>query len=199
MKTSLLISGLFLLISAQSFPHIIKKIEKNDSSFEIIKLPIERWQEYKQFRIESTQEIDRPGIESAEEIMAKKDQEWKDFLAKADEEKQFVVFFAQANNKLVGIAGAELGQLAHIKHRAFLFSIHVLPEYRKYEIGRMLVETLLAHLKDKGVVTVLGITMSEKGMNLYKEYGFKFMGIYEKSMYANGTYYDGYYMTKLLN
>lgn len=60
------------------------------------------------------------------------------------------------------------------KYPAFLH-IDILDGYQRQGLGHKLMNALVAHLKEKGIGSVmLGVTAdNEKGINFYKKYGFK--------------------------
>ncbi len=59
--------------------------------------------------------------------------------------------------------------------------IDVLPEYQRMGVGHQLVDTLCAHLKEKGISGVMLTTGkdNEKGRGFYKKYGFTELEIYK--------------------
>ena len=72
------------------------------------------------------------------------------------------------------LGAAYLPRFFYKKYPAHLH-IDILPEYQRMGLGSQLMDTLTAHLRQKGVCGVmLGVgSKNEKGKSFYKKYGFR--------------------------
>lgn len=179
---------------------MVSEIKDDSIAYSIVKLSPDRWQEYKDLRLFAVNESPLSVVKNPEEMQAIKENSWQSMLKRAFDEKQMFLYFAQIDNKIVGVSGAMIDEFAKMRHRALVISIYVLPEYRNKGIGKVLLETLFDKLEKKGVqqVRLFVETQNEEAINLYKDLGFKTVGLCEKYFCVDGVYYDQLMMSKEL-
>ena len=158
---------------------------------QIIKLPPERWNEYKTLRLRALQDDSRAFGSSYAKEVTYSDEKWqkraKDFM-----------LFANSDDKLIGMMGIwQSDQDKEIK-TANVFGVYVIPEYRGQGISKMLMQALLDELKTNSNITKLKLTVNKdqlSAVKLYESFGFKIIG-QENALLGDGNYYDEYLMER---
>lgn len=161
---------------------------------QIIKLPIDRWQEYRRLRLEALKLEPTAFGMTPEEKDKSSEQDWKNDLKE-------VVYFAEGDGKLIGMAGAYREHESKMSHIAVLFGIYVSKEYRGQGIARNLLQTLLDDLEARPDIVKLNLdvtTTQKPAINLYKSVGFEIVGELKKEYLIDGKFYDVYEMEKYL-
>lgn len=109
------------------------------------------------------------------------------------------IFVAEKETRLVGYLLVIGGSAKRTRHSAYLV-IGIHPEYRGQRIGT----ELFAHLDkwtSKQSIHRLELTVvceNKSGLSLYQKYGFEIEGTKRDSLLINGTFYDEFYMAKLI-
>jgi ribosomal protein S18 acetylase RimI-like enzyme len=161
------------------------------NNIQIIKLPPERWNEYKTLWLRALKEDPQAfGDSYADKIIAP-DESWKKNL-------QDTMLFATNETDLVGMLG--IWQSAQDKENktANVFGVYVVPEYRGKGISKMLMQSLLNELKVNPNITKLKLTVNKDqlaAVKLYQGFGFEIKS-QEKARLGDGNYYDEYLMEK---
>ena len=126
-------------------------------------------------------------------ISAEKEAKFIDRFAKSNTD---VMYVAECEGKIVGNAIVERNRIARYSHRAEI-SITVLRDYWGRGIGTRLMQMMIDFAKETGVEILYLEARSdnERAISLYKKFGFKFIGIYEKFFKIKGMYYDAALMT----
>lgn len=144
---------------------------------EIVKLPIERWLEYRNLRLEALKLEPHVYQKSLEVENAFPEKHWVGRLESANEEKQSWLYFAQQDNKLIGMTGAYVrpddNSLVEI------VGVFVLPDYRGKGVGSMLLKkTLGAVIQcNKAFDVQLEVNVKQSvAIDMYKKFGFKGVG-----------------------
>lgn len=103
-----------------------------------------------------------------------------------------IVFGAFDGGKLVGIAGLRREKLEQLSHRATVWGVAVDPARRKEGIGKKLLQRLITHARDEGLLQIqLGVAVENPGAQaLYRSLGFKSYGIEPRSMRVGQRFYD---------
>lgn len=177
---------------------VLDEWQKDNVSFQIIKLPVERWPEYKALRLKARQEAPLAVIENAQEMAAVSDEEWARRLQQS--QKNCIYLFAQTDKKIIGIIGGVINNYSRISHWARVISVYVVPEYRNKGVALHLMKTLSEVLLQKNVsILQLDVVIDNIGaLNLYKKLGFKVVGERKKNYRLDGKYFDDYVMSKEL-
>ena len=87
-----------------------------------------------------------------------------------------LVYGAFVGAQLVGVAGLRFGSRQKIEHKAFLYGIFVLPEFRNQGIARALVQAVLKHARGMPRIRVVQLRVTQSNnpaIRLYESCGFK--------------------------
>lgn len=110
-------------------------------------------------------------------------------------------FGAFIQDGLVGLAGLYRETHRKLEHRATLWGVYVAPEYRRGEVGRVLIEHALGYARDTMRVrqVVLGVGANNAAaIALYRRVGFEPIGIERDFIFAEGKYHDELHMIRFL-
>lgn len=113
-----------------------------------------------------------------------------------EDERNYVVGAFTDDGQLVGIATLRREEREKLRHKAHVFGMFVLPQYRGQGAGRALLETLIARAWEVGVRQMdLGVTASnEPAVRLYESCGFERYGLEPDAFKVGGDFYDAAYM-----
>ena len=106
------------------------------------------------------------------------------------EEPDWIVFGAFVAEELVGNAGLMRERHAKARHRVQLWGMYVAPSHRRGGLGRLLVDTCIAHaLALDGVTQIaLGVTdAAAEARRLYERAGFRAWGTQPDALRHGGT------------
>lgn len=122
------------------------------------------------------------------------------WLERMDKESNSTVLIAEQNDgQLVGYLVVIGGNAKRVRHSAYLV-IGILKEFTGRGIGTNLFQKLeewsIAHNILRLELTV--VIQNEPGVSLYKKMGFEVEGIKRNSLVIEDTFFDQYYMSKLL-
>lgn len=100
-------------------------------------------------------------------------------------------------DRMVGMIGLEslAGQVR--QHRGIVSSLCVLPDFRRYGIGKALVEVLIEHsntLDDLRYLILEVSAASEAAIALYQHLGFQHNGVEPEALHYDGQFIDLYRM-----
>jgi ribosomal protein S18 acetylase RimI-like enzyme len=170
-------------------------MQKED--LKIIKLPVGRWQEYKELRLKALKQ-DAVAFGSAyQEVVLRDDEYWKTKLTS----EQSISLFAEVNGKLVGMIAAYWEKDMKLKHIANIASVYVDQDYRGLKIGKRLMQEIFNQiLLNKNIIKIKlsVVTTQQPAINLYQSFGFEIIGTTKKELLIAGKYYDEYLLEKLL-
>lgn len=112
-----------------------------------------------------------------------------------------IVFGAFEGGKLVGIAGLRREKLEQIAHRATVWGVAVDPEHRKQGIAKKLLQRLVGHARDQGILQVqLAVAVDNPAAQaLYRSLGFQSFGVEPRAMRVGERFYDEEHMVLLLD
>lgn len=106
------------------------------------------------------------------------------------------IFFAEFENKLIGMTGIRRRESPKTKHGADIFSVYVRPQWRGLHIAEALIEACIEWAKAREVnIVKLGVlSSSTSAVRCYQRCGFAIYGTEPRGLFYNGQYYDGYLM-----
>lgn len=112
-----------------------------------------------------------------------------------------IVFGAFTGGRLVGIAGLKRQTLEQISHRATVWGVAVDPEYRKQGIAKRLLQRLIKHASDQGILQIqLAVAVENPAAQaLYRSLGFKSFGVEPRAMRVGDRFYDEEHMVLRLD
>jgi ribosomal protein S18 acetylase RimI-like enzyme len=160
---------------------------------QIKKLPVERWEEFKELRLIALQKDPLAFGSSYEEEIKFQDDLWKNRLSNT--------LFAVYDDKPVGMVLFLIDTKLKLSHVAEIFGVYVREEFRDRKIGKQLIESLINSIrKNKSIIKIkLTVTdVQESAIKLYSSFGFKVVGRHEKELKYGDNYYDGIIMEKML-
>jgi len=165
---------------------------------EIINLPIEDWEEYRNLRLKALKEDPQAFGDSYSVSLKYGDERWKKRLEDALDGEKIWLFFAKDGNKLVGMAGAFMEEGS--TDTATIVSVYVPVEERGRDISWGLMEELLKTLSQKAYLKKAKLKVRESqtaAVGLYKKSGFQEVGK-EPYKLGNGDLVDMLVMEKTL-
>ena len=98
--------------------------------------------------------------------------------------------------ELIGMATLFREQHVKSDHKAYIFGMYVLPEYRRQGAGRALLETVMARASELGVRQVnLSVNKTNTAaIALSESFGFERFGLERDAMRIGDEWYDAAYM-----
>lgn len=176
-----------------------------DDNFEIINLPPERWQEFKELRLQAVEEAPVSIGVTRDDEQARSEDAYAKFLEKSAGGEFTWSIFAQRNNKLIGMAGAMCtkSHLSTMRHVATVISVYTKPEFRRMGIATALMKALLTKLEKSNVMQAqLQVTINpandndQTAIKVYQRLGFKQCGTYSNDIVVNGKSYSSVIMER---
>lgn len=112
-----------------------------------------------------------------------------------------IIFFAEHEDHLIGMAGIRKGDSSKTKHSAGIWGVYVRPEWRGLHIAEWLMNMCFewAKLRDVQIVKLAVTSTNESAIRLYERIGFTVYGTEPQGIFHDGEYYDEYWMSKSLN
>lgn len=153
-----------------------------------------RWEEYRNLRIQALKDAPQAFLDDIDEAERRPKEEWQD--------KSKNVYFAEENNKLIGMIAAYQDKRSKLKHILNIVSFYVLPEYRGQGVGKALLMKIIDEAKQIEEVKKLQlgvITTQESAYQLYLSLGFKKVGEQKYAVKVGDRYFDEYLMELYLD
>ena len=97
------------------------------------------------------------------------------------------------NKDLVGIVALHQGSRIKDRHKAYIRSMYVRPEYRQEDIGKLLLDDLIKKAKAINGIEILlldVVTTNLPAKQLYVSFGFQIYGIEKMAYKLNHQYFD---------
>ncbi len=107
------------------------------------------------------------------------------------------IFFAEHENKLIGMTGIRIGESPKTKHGAYVWGVYVCPEWRGLHIAETLIETCADWARQREVVILkLGVMANnESAIRCYKRCGFTVYGTEPRALLFEGKFYNEFLMS----
>ncbi|WP_313133705.1 GNAT family N-acetyltransferase [Anaerocolumna sp.] len=134
-----------------------------------------------------------------------------EFYMTIEEEQKFIKDFngslnsimllAKDNGNIVAVGSLSAFGRKRISHRGEI-AISVKKEYWNKGIGSAMMKELIQFGREKAKLSVIQLTVkadNENAIQLYKKFGFKQIGYYEKFFHIDGKFYDAYFMNLYLD
>ena len=141
----------------------------------ITKLDEDRWQDYRDIRLEALKNEPLAFSSSFEEEQSLPETLWQQNINN--------VLFAISDNKPVGMIGFFCNNHLKTKHVCEIYGVYVKKEHRGQGIGKQLMEAAIAEIKNlKGITKIrLEVNPTQKAAErLYRKLGFKEAGRLKK-------------------
>lgn len=154
----------------------------------IITLPLDRWPEYRELRLEALKEAPQAFGSSYAGDARQPEEHWTGRLREAEEGRS-VSLFAEHEGRLVGMIGAFFPDGPEV---AMVVAMYVSPAYRGAGTGRMLVDAVLERLREfpgtQRASLMVNVEQSA-AVRLYRSAGFVAVGS-ERVPMGDGQVYD---------
>ncbi len=176
---------------------IFDKMKELKDQIIIKPIPVERWKEYRELRLEALKDEPQAFSSSYSDAFNKDDEEWKRQLQNYLEEKESIMLFAEREGETVGMLGVFWEEREKTRHICNLFGFYVQKEYRNKGIGKSLIKEIIKKLRLKKQfekVKLNVVSDNEGALVLYKKFGFEIVGKLEKELKVRNNYYDEYIM-----
>lgn len=166
--------------------------------YEIKKLSPEHWFVYKHLRLVSLREDPQAFIGIHEEKLKLGDEIWQSHFAALHNR----ILFAFEGNEAVGMVSYDINHNSKNSHVANIYSLFVLPDYRKKGLGKHLLEAVISDIEKNhsGVIKVkLAVSSSQiHALNLYESLGFKKVGTYKMEIKVGEEFFDELLLEKFI-
>ncbi len=152
-----------------------QKVKITMNQAEIIQLPLENWQEYKELRLRALQTDPQAFSEPYSRPVAWPDEKWQQRLQTANEGKTTNILFARLDGKLVGMVGFYRDENDFANHSAQIWGVYVDPEQRGKGIAKSLFSAILEKLTSNPDINLVKLevnTDQESAKKLYASFGF---------------------------
>jgi ribosomal protein S18 acetylase RimI-like enzyme len=112
-----------------------------------------------------------------------------------------IVFGAFKAGQLVGIAGLKHQTLQQVAHRAMVWGVAVDQDYRQQGIAKRLLQRLIAHARDQGLLQIqLAVAVENRAAQaLYRSLGFASFGVEPRAIRVGDRFYDEEHMVLRLD
>jgi ribosomal protein S18 acetylase RimI-like enzyme len=157
------------------------------------KLHEDRWNEYRDFRLEALQREPIAFGSSYDEEVSIPEEVWRKRIGNA--------LFALSKGRLIGIIVCVQSDRIKTKHVANIFSFYVIEKYRGQGLGKKLIDRALTEVQKSRDVVKIKLTVNPEqkvALKLYRKFGFKIAGRCKKELYVEGRFYDELIMEKML-
>jgi ribosomal protein S18 acetylase RimI-like enzyme len=168
---------------------------KPELSYKIMLLPEERWQEFKEIRMEA---LRLEPVAFAEQFIVqadKPDSDWKRRLVR--EYPARLKLFMEIDGKLVGTIGSFCEK--EDPHTATIIMVYVRPEFRGRGYGKLMFLDILERLSKLPEINKLKLSVAASQIpayEMYKSLGFKEVGRQKDEITVDGIKYDNISMAK---
>lgn len=121
------------------------------------------------------------------------------FIENLGHQYNSTIFVAEQSGNLVGYIIVKGRREKRVKHSAYIV-VGVLEQNRGQGIGTALFQRAEKWAESHNIsrLELTTVTKNETGIGLYKKSGFEIEGTKRSSLKVDGTFYDEYYMSKLL-
>ncbi len=168
-------------------------MENSVRLLEIGKLPSERWEEYRDFRLEALRRVPAAFGSSPELEARLTEEEWRKRIQNT--------LFALWDGRPVGMVAFVLNDRPKTRHVADIFGVYVSADHRGEGVGTKLLEEAMRLIrKHRGVVKIkLTVNPEQRAaVKLYERAGFVVAGRLRKELKVGHRYFDELVMEKLL-
>lgn len=144
------------------------------ANIEIVTLQPSEWRAYRDLRLMALQKEPQAFLTKYADANNDTDQEWESRLQSVTDGTSWI-YFARAEDQLVGMIGAYQSEQDEINHSAEVIAVFVKPEWRGKKIARKLTERLLARLQEYGIKRAhLSVSAEQpSAVVLYQKLGFE--------------------------
>ncbi len=125
---------------------------------------------------------------------------WAERIVQYAEDSAGVIAVAEADGRLVGMAGLARGHWPKTRHLGEVWGVYVRPAWRGLRIGNALIEECAAWARANGIVILkLGVAkVNAPAIRCYTQSGFTVCGEDHMALRVDGVYYDELLMERVL-
>ena len=160
---------------------------------EIRKLDVDRWQDYRELRLEALKTEPLAFSSSYEEELLFPEEKWRDRIAN--------VLFALEDDVPIGMIVVAFNLNRKTNHIANIFGVFVKRDYREQHTGTQLMQEAIAWVQAHGGIVKIDLSVNveqKAALKLYKKSGFEVIGRLKNDMRVDGNFYDELMMEKFL-
>jgi ribosomal protein S18 acetylase RimI-like enzyme len=144
--------------------------------------------QYRSLRLEALRDSPQSFSASIAEEEALSDEE---MIRRAVPEAPSVTFGAFAGERLVGVATYIQNTREKTRHKGAMVAVYVAPDWRAAKLGRALVERIIAHAGELGVMLQCTVTAENvSARRLYHSLGFLPYGLERAALCVDGRFLD---------
>ncbi len=145
----------------------------------------DQWELYRDIRLEALRSDPSAFGSSYEEEKLYPEEVWRERVSNT--------LFAFADGKAVGLIGHVRQSRLSQRHIVHIVGFYVTNDHRGRGIGYLLLNGMLARIRDYGDVEKVSLVVSRNqinALNLYRKCGFKLVGELKKELKIGDSYYD---------
>lgn len=164
----------------------------------IEKLPIERWEEFKNLKIEAIKSDPSAFSHILSDAENATEDDWKKPLEKVLN-NDGIMAFAECEGKLIGMGSTHLFSKERFKHNASLESLYISSEYRRKGIAEEIEKRQINLISQRPEIKLIFgeiFSSQQASLALHKKLGFEVVGTIKDFMFWEGKYYDSYFIQK---
>ncbi len=108
-----------------------------------------------------------------------------------------IIWGAFEEEQLLGVLALSRKLSAKYWHKAFLWGMYIVPQYRGADVAQALMRTAITWAKEQPeiIAITLQVTLSNiRGQQFYKRFGFTIFGTEQRSLFAAGQFHGVHYM-----
>jgi ribosomal protein S18 acetylase RimI-like enzyme len=111
----------------------------------------------------------------------------------------FIIAAVSQSGTMLGCVGLAVQEPGKSRHRAIVWGMYVIPEARGQQVGRLLLDELLARAEKLDFLEQIHlsvVTSNRAAVRLYANMGFKTFGTDPRALKVDGRYFDEYLMVR---
>lgn len=115
-----------------------------------------------------------------------------------EKDESGTIFFAEYDQRLIGMTGIRNGQSPKTKHGAGIWGVYLRPEWRGLHIAEALIDSCIhwAKTREVHIVKLAVVTTNSSAIRCYERCGFTTYGTEPRAICYEGKYYDEHLMSR---
>ena len=171
-----------------------------DSPIKIITIPLSRWKEYKELRLEALEKESHAFGAKYSEALLTPEEEWTERVKSAEKEQKDIMVFAEHKGQLIGMMGAYFNKSEENSNKANIWGVYVQDSFRGNGVGKQLMGAILTKLKTKPNIKKVVLMVNREqlpAVGLYQSLGFNKVST-ERFRLGDGKEHDEIIMELML-
>ncbi len=160
-------------------------MENQEEGFNIIKLKLLQWQDYKNIRLVALKSDPQAFLSSYEREAGWLDEKWMSRLQETFEPGSWLLFAKTSSGELIGMIGGYRDSNDLVSHTAQIWGVYVKQEHRGNGVAKALMKAILEefNLVDDIDTAVLEVNTDQKSAKkLYEAFGFGVSKTYRQKL-----------------